>query len=40
MWVVTKLFLKEAGKVNGRKVEICSRIQDENGRLAVGEDEA
>ena len=30
-----KLFWKEANKVNGGKVESCSRIKDGNGRLAL-----
>ena len=34
-----KLFLVKVGMANGRKVEKCSRIKDENGRLVVGEDE-
>ena len=35
----SKLFWKEVSKVYGGKVESCSRIKDENGRLALGEDE-
>ena len=34
-----KLFWKEVSKGNGGKVEICSRIKDGKGRLALGEDE-
>ena len=34
-----KLFWKVASKVNGGKVVSCSIIKDENGRLALGEDE-
>ena len=34
-----KLFWKEVSKVNGGKVESCSRIKDGNGRLALGKDE-
>ena len=30
-----KLFWKEVSKVNEVKVESCSRIRDENGRLAL-----
>ena len=40
MWVEKrKLFLKEVSKMNGRKVEKCSRIKCGNGRLAVREEE-
>ena len=34
-----KLFWKELIKVNGRKVENCSRIKKENRRLIMGEEE-
>ena len=34
-----KLFWKEVSKVNGGKVESCSRIMDGNGRLPLAEDE-
>ena len=34
-----KLFWKELINAKGGKVESCSRIKDENGRLAQGEDE-
>ena len=34
-----ELFWKEVSKVNDEKVERCSRIKDENGRLALGEDD-
>ena len=33
-----KLFWKEASNAKGDKVESCSIIKDENGRLARGED--
>ena len=33
----SKLFWKEASMVNGGKVGSCSKIKDENGRLALGE---
>ena len=33
-----KLFWKEGSKVNGGRVESCSRIKDGNRRLALGED--
>ena len=33
----TKLFWREASKVNGRKIESCSRIKDSNRRLKVGD---
>ena len=32
-----KLFWKEVGKANGRKVETCRKIKDGNGRLALEE---
>ena len=35
-----KLFWKEVINAKGGKVESCSRVKDENGRLAQGEDEA
>ena len=35
-----KLFWKEVRNAKGRKVEGCSRVKDENGRLAQGEEEA
>ena len=31
-----KLFWEEVSKLNGGKVERCSRIKDGNGRLALG----
>ena len=34
-----KLFWKEVSKVNGGKVENCSRVKDGKGRLTLGEDE-
>ena len=34
-----KLFWKEVSIVKRGKVESCSRIKNENGRLALGEDE-
>ena len=34
-----KLFWKEVSNAKRGKVESCSRIKDENGRLAQGEDE-
>ena len=34
-----KLFQKKVRNMKGGKVESCSRIKDENGRLAQGEDE-
>ena len=33
-----KLFWKDVSNVKGGKVESCSKIKDENGRLAQGED--
>ena len=33
------MFLKEGEKVNNGKVKICSKIKDENRRLAAGENE-
>ena len=35
-----KLFSKEVGNAKGGKVDSCSRVKDENGRLAQWEDEA
>ena len=34
-----KLFWKKVGKLNGEKVENCSRTKDENGMLGAGENE-
>ena len=34
-----KLFWKEVSKANGGKLESYSRIEDGNGRLALGENE-
>ena len=34
-----KLFRKEMSKMNGEKEESCSRINDGNKRLTLGEDE-
>ena len=34
-----KLFWSQVSNAKGGKVEICSRIKDENGKLAQGEDE-
>ena len=34
-----KLFWKEGSNKKGGKLNICSRMKDENGRLAQGEDE-
>ena len=35
-----KLFWKEVSRVNGRKVESCSRIKDGSGRLVLKKDKA
>ena len=35
-----QLFWTEVTKANGGKVESCSSVKDENGRLAQEEDEA